>query len=75
MLGLIKLILINMVPSGDNAIVIALACRNLPAVQQQKAIWWGSLGAIGLRLILTFAKKAAQPIVFGELLLFVDKKV
>jgi YjbE family integral membrane protein len=54
MLGLIKLVLINMVLSGDNAIVIALACRNLPVDQQQRAIWWGSFGAIGLRLILTF---------------------
>jgi YjbE family integral membrane protein len=54
MLGLIKLILINMVLSGDNAIVIALACRNLPVDQQKRAVWWGSFGAIGLRLILTF---------------------
>jgi YjbE family integral membrane protein len=54
LIGLIKLSLINIVLSGDNAIVIALACRNLPPDQQKKAIWWGSIGAIALRLILTF---------------------
>ncbi|MCY9667818.1 TerC family protein [Paenibacillus alginolyticus] len=52
--GLFKLILINIVLSGDNAIVIALACRNLPSNQQKKAIFWGSIGAIGLRIVLTF---------------------
>ncbi|MBP1931058.1 TerC family protein [Ammoniphilus resinae] len=52
--GLLKLILINIVLSGDNAVVIALACRNLPAHQQKKAILWGSFGAIGLRIVLTF---------------------
>lgn len=54
LIGLFKLILINIVLSGDNAVVIALACRNLPAHQQKKAILWGSFGAIGLRVILTF---------------------
>jgi YjbE family integral membrane protein len=53
LVGLLKLILINIVLSGDNAVVIALACRNLPAHQQKKAILWGSGGAIGLRIILT----------------------
>jgi len=52
--GLIKIILINIVLSGDNAVVIALASRNLPIEQQKKAILWGSGGAIGLRVILTF---------------------
>ncbi|MBP1930497.1 TerC family protein [Ammoniphilus resinae] len=52
--GLIKIILINIVLSGDNAVVIALASRNLPVEQQKKAILWGSGGAIGLRVILTF---------------------
>ncbi|KEQ25801.1 TerC family protein [Paenibacillus tyrfis] len=54
LVGLLKLILINIVLSGDNAVVIALACRNLPAEQQKKAIFWGSLGAILLRIVLTF---------------------
>ncbi|KEO84001.1 TerC family protein [Tumebacillus flagellatus] len=54
LLDLLKLILINIVLSGDNAVVIALACRNLPQQHQKKAIFWGSTGAIGLRIALTF---------------------
>jgi len=52
--GLLEIILLNVVLSGDNAVVIAMACRNLPARQQNKAIFWGSSGAIVLRIILTF---------------------
>lgn len=55
LIGLLGIILINIVLSGDNAVVIALACRNLPKSQQNKAIFWGSLGAIILRIVLTFA--------------------
>lgn len=55
LIGLFKLIVINIVLSGDNAVVIALACRNLPKEQQKKAVFWGSFGAIGLRIILTVA--------------------
>ncbi|WP_028548064.1 TerC family protein [Paenibacillus sp. UNC451MF] len=54
LLGLLQIIFINIVLSGDNAVVIALACRNLPQEQQKKAIFLGSLGAIVLRVILTF---------------------
>ncbi|MDB5861258.1 MAG: integral rane protein YjbE family [Ramlibacter sp.] len=53
-LALSQIILINIVLSGDNAVVIALACRSLPPQQQKKAIIFGSMGAIVLRLILTF---------------------
>lgn len=49
-----QIILINIVLSGDNAVVIALACRSLPPRQQKKAIVFGSVGAIVLRVILTF---------------------
>ncbi|WP_026677375.1 TerC family protein [Fictibacillus gelatini] len=52
--GLLKIILINIVLSGDNAVVIALACRNLPINQRKKAVFLGSFGAILLRVILTF---------------------
>ncbi len=55
LLGLLKIMLINIVLSGDNAVVIALACRNLPEEQQKKAIFLGSFGAIALRIVLTFA--------------------
>src|SRR5690606_20384337 len=54
MIALSQIILINIVLSGDNAVVIALACRSLPAHQQKKAIIFGSVGAIVLRIILTF---------------------
>jgi len=53
-IGLLKIILINIVLSGDNAVVIALACRKLPREQQKKAVFWGSFGAIVLRVVLTF---------------------
>jgi YjbE family integral membrane protein len=75
--GLIKLIIINIVLSGDNAIVIALACRNLPSHQ---AIFWGSIGAIGLRLVLTFLAVWLLQVPFvqisgGLLLLFIAIKL
>ena len=54
LLTLLGIIIINILLSGDNAVVIALACRNLPNQQQNKAIFWGSVGAIILRIILTF---------------------
>ncbi len=49
-----KIIVIDLLLSGDNAVVIALACRNLPAGQRSKGILFGVAGAIGLRVILTF---------------------
>lgn len=55
LLSLLQIIIVNLVLSGDNAIVIALACRRLPAHLQKKAVFWGSIGAIALRIILTFA--------------------
>jgi YjbE family integral membrane protein len=53
-IALSQIILINIVLSGDNAVVIALACRSLPPRQQKNAIIFGSVGAIVLRVILTF---------------------
>jgi YjbE family integral membrane protein len=53
-IALTQIIMINIVLSGDNAVVIALACRSLPPVQQKKAIIFGSVGAIVLRIVLTF---------------------
>jgi YjbE family integral membrane protein len=48
-----SIILANIVLSGDNAVVIALAARSLPAQQQKKAIFWGSGAAIVMRIVLT----------------------
>ena len=53
-IALSQIILINIVLSGDNAVVIALACRSLPPKQQRNAIIFGSVGAIVLRVVLTF---------------------
>ncbi len=49
-----KIIMIDLLLSGDNAVVIALACRNLPDAQRRKGILYGVGGAIGLRIVLTF---------------------
>ena len=48
-----QIILIDIVLSGDNAVVIALACRKLPPEQRRKGVLWGVAGAIGLRVVLT----------------------
>jgi len=50
----LKIIMIDLLLSGDNAVVIALACRNLPRHQRRKGILFGVGGAIGLRIVLTF---------------------
>ena len=51
--ALMAIILIDLVLAGDNAIVIALAARNLPPEHQNKAIVWGTVGAIVVRAIMT----------------------
>ena len=50
-----SIILANVVLSGDNAVVIAMAARSLPLGQQRKAIVWGSAAAIAMRIVLTLA--------------------
>ena len=49
-----QIMMINIMLSGDNAVVIAMASRALPPKQQKQAILFGSFGAIVLRVILTF---------------------
>jgi YjbE family integral membrane protein len=49
-----QIILIDILLGGDNAVVIALACRGLPPAQRTKGILWGTVGAIVLRVILIF---------------------
>jgi YjbE family integral membrane protein len=51
--ALLAIILIDLVLAGDNAIVIALAARNLPPNLQKKAIVWGTVGAIVVRSAMT----------------------
>lgn len=74
--GLMKIIWINIILSGDNAVVIALAARSLPPHQQKKAILWGSGAAVVFRIILTVVavKLLALPwlqIIGGLLLLWI----
>src|SRR6202140_3718759 len=52
--AVLQIIMINILLSGDNAVVIALACRNLSRRQRRFGIFWGVLGAIVLRIALTF---------------------
>jgi len=52
--AVLQIILIDILLSGDNAVVIALACRNLPDRQRKLGIFWGVGGAIALRITLTF---------------------
>ena len=49
-----QIIMIDILLGGDNAVVIALACRNLPDEQRTKGIVFGTIGAIALRVILIF---------------------
>ena len=51
--ALAQIIGVNLILSGDNAVVIALAARSLPPRQQNKAIFWGSGAAVALRIVLT----------------------
>ena len=51
--GLAKIIGVNIVLSGDNAVVIALAARSLPPKQQKQAIFWGAGAAVVIRIVLT----------------------
>jgi len=51
--ALLAIVVIDLVLAGDNAIVIALAARNLPKDLQRRAILWGSLGAVAVRASLT----------------------
>jgi YjbE family integral membrane protein len=49
-----QIIMIDILLGGDNAVVIALACRKLPDAQRRQGIIWGTIGAIVLRVILIF---------------------
>jgi len=69
-----QIILIDILLGGDNAIVIAMACRNLPRRHRVRGILWGTFGAIGVRIVLiAFAVTLLQvPYlkILGGLLLF-----
>jgi len=79
-IGLLKIVWINIILSGDNAVVIAMAARSLPPHQQRNAVLLGSGAAVVLRIILTVvaAKLLALPylqIVGGALLLWIGTQL
>lgn len=53
-IAVLQIIAIDIMLGGDNAVVIALACRKLPPEQRKKGIFWGVVGAIGLRVVMIF---------------------
>ncbi|MDR3090063.1 MAG: TerC family protein [Desulfobulbaceae bacterium] len=76
----LQIIVIDILLGGDNAVVIALACRKLNAKQRNQGIFWGVFGAVGLRVILIFfaLKLLALPflkIIGGLLLLWIGVKL
>lgn len=78
--ALLAIIIIDLVLAGDNAIVIGLAARNLPKEQQKKVIFWGTIGAIAIRSLLTLVvvwllKIPGLLLVGGLLLLWIAYKL
>src|SRR5205823_13984492 len=67
-LGLGAIIWVNIILSGDNAVVIALAARSLPRHQQNKAIIWGAGAAVVLRIVLTIVAVELLKIPYLKLL-------
>ncbi|ALS27325.1 TerC family protein [Paenibacillus cisolokensis] len=69
-----EILLINILLSGDNAIVIAMASSRLPPHQRKQAIWWGTAAAIALRCAMTAVALALLAVPFlqavGAVLLF-----
>ncbi|WP_296706109.1 YjbE family putative metal transport protein [Rhodoblastus sp.] len=65
---LLQILLLDLLLSGDNALLIALACRRLPEKQARRAAWMGAAGAIVLRLILTSMTGVLMALPFLQLL-------
>lgn len=78
--AVLQIIMIDILLGGDNAVVIALACRNLPRHQRMKGILWGTAGAIVLRVaLIAFAVVLLQvpflKLVGGALLIWIGVKL
>jgi len=79
-LGLGAIIWVNIILSGDNAVVIALAARSLPQRQQKLAILWGAAAAVVLRIVLTIVavellKLSFLKLIGGALLFWIAVKL
>lgn len=70
-----QIVLINLLLSGDNAVVIAMAGRRLPPAQRRRAVWWGAAAAVLLRCALTVLAALLLDVPYlqtvGAVLLFV----
>ncbi|MEM4994802.1 TerC family protein [Priestia sp. SB1] len=80
LIQLLMIIGIDLVLAGDNAVVMALATRNLPEAQRKKAVLWGTVGAVVVRVGLTFlaTKLLGIPLLMafgGVLLVWVAAKL
>jgi len=79
-LGLGTIIWVNIILSGDNAVVIALAARSLPVRQQKAAVLWGAAAAVVMRIVLTIVavemlKLPYLKLIGGALLLWIGVKL
>jgi YjbE family integral membrane protein len=79
-IAVLQIVVIDILLGGDNAVVIALACRNLPEKQRRRGIFWGVAGAIGLRVALTAFAVTMLSILYlkiigGLLLLWIGSKL
>lgn len=80
LIALLKIVAIDIILSGDNAVIIAMATRKLPKGQQNKAIFWGTAGAVILRIlfaavIVFLLEIPFVKIIGGMLLLWIAYKV
>jgi YjbE family integral membrane protein len=66
-IGFLQIIGIDIILSGDNAVVIALAARSLPPHQQRQAIIWGTVGAVGMRVMLAVVAMEALKLPYLKL--------
>ncbi len=78
--AIVQIIIIDILLGGDNAVIIALACRNLPHRQRRLGIIWGAAGAIALRVVLITVAVALLTVPFlklvgGLLLLWIGVKL
>ncbi|WP_019005223.1 YjbE family putative metal transport protein [Cohnella laeviribosi] len=78
--SLLQIVFIDLLLAGDNAIVIGLAARNLPKHNQRKAIWYGTGGAILIRVVATLLVVSLLKIPFlqavgGVVLLWIAYKL
>ena len=79
-IAVLQIVAVDIILGGDNAIIIALACRNLPKHQKRAGILWGTAGAIILRVILVFfatslMEMSGLRLIGGVLLIWIGVKL